>query len=643
MDLYLVTKKETVTFEPDDRIAVGGEGVVYRLADNKSWLAKIYHNATAIQARKLLAMVANPPKVERDGDISIAWPIDLLTVGQAKPKVVGFLMPRAAGCELFSCLNPTNRQKDFPEFTYATLHRVAFNLAGAVSALHQAGYVVGDVNERNVIVDRSSKVTLIDTDTFQIPDPDTGHFYRCGVGSPDFTPPELHKVQFSQIDRTPDHDNFGLATLIFYLLMEGHHPFAGISQGELGKSLYERIAARAFPYSQRSKLRSSPPKFSPPFDVLHPKLRELFLRCFDDEGDRRMLRPEARDWQEAIFEASQCLRTCSFNDQHSYGKHLHTCPWCDRKNQLDGYDSFSTQSSTQAGTFRQVLDELFDTEALKKPFIPDSLADALKSNRCVLFVGCGLSAWAGMPTWTELLWIMVNKLFKERPDLPKLNGLPDLMAKGKFQDVADFCKKELDAWTFSQILTEQLRRKDISTPEPHRLIMDLPFFAIITTNYDKLLEQAYSSLSKGNIPRVATHRDTEALGTLLSGDPGFILKAHGDIDATEGIIFTSNDYRRMIHSNSAFQMLFNAILMSKMVLFVGYSLSDPDFRFLLDGHFAAFNGAVPKRYALMSDVSDIEQSNLYDKANIQVLPYAEHVDLLDFFARLKRLVGPGSF
>src|SRR5436305_1951244 len=97
-----------------------------------------------------------------------------------------------------------------------------------MDALHSRDYVVGDVNESNILVADTALITVVDTDSFQVRDPDGKTVFHCPVAKPEFTPPELQGRQLHDVDRVPAHDRFGLAVLIFQLLMEGTHPFAGI-------------------------------------------------------------------------------------------------------------------------------------------------------------------------------------------------------------------------------------------------------------------------------------------------------------------------------------------------------------------------------------------------------------------------------
>lgn len=211
----------------------------------------------------------------------------------------------------------------------------------------------------------------------------------------------------------------------------------------------------------------------------------------------------------------------------------------------------------------------------------------------------------------------------------------DLINTGRLLEVGEYCRKELGSSLFCEVMSEQMRRNGAFIPEPHKILMSLPFSSMVTTNYDKLLEQAYCSLMEGVIPRTATHKDTASLGTLLFDGRFFILKAHGDIDQPDSLILTASDYRELIHSNPAYNTMLSALLLTKAILFVGYSMSDPDFRLLLDHQFTAFKGTVPARYALMSGVSDVEQSVLWDTAQIQVLSYSDHKEILPFFQKIQ--------
>jgi DNA-binding helix-hairpin-helix protein with protein kinase domain len=81
------------------------------------------------------------------------------------------------------------------------------------------------VNQKNLLVHPDSRGTLIDCDSFQVQDPASGALHPCGVGVLDWQPPEMHGADWATAVRTRHQDAFGLAVLLFHLLMEGFHPF----------------------------------------------------------------------------------------------------------------------------------------------------------------------------------------------------------------------------------------------------------------------------------------------------------------------------------------------------------------------------------------------------------------------------------
>jgi hypothetical protein len=349
---------QLIAIDTNTAIASGGEGRIYPIAQDPSLVAKIYHRPTDEDADKLTVMFSMPPDapIAAPGHASIAWPLDLLHTVGGREKIVGFVMPRVTKVlPIHTFYTPKTRREQKPLFNYLYLHRTARNLAAAVNALHVRDYVIGDVNESNILVTDTALVTLVDTDSFQVRDPYTGYVYRCPVGKPEFTPPELQGLTFRDLDRAPEHDLFGLAVLIFQLLMEGTHPFSGVYLGkEEPPSLEARIRSGHFP-SGTKRIPYRPMPAAPPWEMLHPTLRKMFIRCFEDGHTNPLARPDAKTWVNAIREAEDSLITCSKNNQHKYGNHLTRCPWCDRAKLLKGRDPFPSRQAVRGGLHLQPM------------------------------------------------------------------------------------------------------------------------------------------------------------------------------------------------------------------------------------------------------------------------------------------------
>ncbi len=353
-----------LTLNPKSALGSGGEGSVFSTGNRLA--AKIYRKPSQAVQQKLTAMLArNSEKLLLHQDGSIAWPVDLLL--DESNQIVGFLMPQAVDARpIVDYYNPKARLSFSPLFSYRSLHRTARNLAAAVENLHRQGYVIGDLNESNILVTQMAQVTLVDADSIQVIDGET--VYRCRVGKAEFMAPELQGKNLSEVTRTAEQDNFALAILIFQTLMEGSHPFAGVYTGE-GEppTLAARIAVSHFPYGNQS-VPYHPSPLALPFTILHPKLQEYFQCCFVDSQENPLIRPNANQWCEALKLAEEELSICKVNTRHIFGSHLNDCPWCYRKKLLSGRDPFPHRNWCEPILKKLNLSKiLLFSEDLKKP------------------------------------------------------------------------------------------------------------------------------------------------------------------------------------------------------------------------------------------------------------------------------------
>ena len=243
--------------------------------------------------------------------------------------MVGFLMPKVSGRDAIHMIySPAHRRQNRPQVAWDFLLFVARNTAAAFDTLHAHGHVLGDVNQGNVMVSNDSQVVLIDSDSFQVRSHGTLHL--CEVGVSHFTPPELQGISsFRGVTRTANHDNFGLAVLIFHLLFGGRHPFSGVPlrQG-VADALETDIAAFRYAYARDSQSRGiAPPPRSISASILPDAVESMFHQAFTERGVKSA-RPTAAQWVRSLDALRQSLRKCSASAMHVYPNHLAKCPWC---------------------------------------------------------------------------------------------------------------------------------------------------------------------------------------------------------------------------------------------------------------------------------------------------------------------------
>lgn len=343
MKLYLYRTGQGIVIDTSQGRS-GAEGTVYPLRKIRGVVAKVYHAPTRQHERKLRAMLATPPvdpEAARGGR-SIAWPTDLLL--DTKGTTVGFVMPEVKGKEVQYLLRPKKRREAFPAFTYEAALIAAHNFAAAYEALHAQGHAVCDTNPLNSLVRPDARVALVDCDSMQVADPSSSAVYRCPVGIVEYTPPEYQGLRYDAYTSGPGHDRFGLAVLLFMLLMEGTHPFAarvrhGATADPSTDSLQGRIQNGRFPYLKSTCGPYLPRPSSPPFTLLSPTIRRLFSTCFVDGHRDPLRRPGATAWRLALGDEIIALVRCSRNDFHVYPSHHARCPWCALKKRVS-YDPF---------------------------------------------------------------------------------------------------------------------------------------------------------------------------------------------------------------------------------------------------------------------------------------------------------------
>lgn len=300
--------------------AIGGEGAVYDVLSRPEVVAKLYNKPQSKErCEKLRAMA----KLCTTDLLKIAaWPTATLYSNNSS-LIDGILMPRIHDfMEIHHLYSVAQRKKDFPEADWGFLLHTARNCSIAFESIHNHGHVVGDVNQKNVMVSKKGIVALVDCDSFQIID--GKKVFRCGVGVPEYTPPELHGKRFESLDRSTNHDLFGLAILLFHLLMLGRHPFSGVPLIQVDIPIEKAIVDGYYAYTiNKSSSRLKPPPNVPPVTILDPSMIDLFERAFCTQK-----RPSATEWRSTLDKALSQIVRCANDQRHSFLKAAGGCPWC---------------------------------------------------------------------------------------------------------------------------------------------------------------------------------------------------------------------------------------------------------------------------------------------------------------------------
>ena len=211
---------------------------------------------------------------------------------------------------------------------------------------------------------------------------------------------------------------------------------------------------------------------------------------------------------------------------------------------------------------------------------PDALVRELADRRALIFVGAGLSkaAYPAMPTWPSLLLSLSGKL----PKKVDRALVKRLVSQYRLLDAA-------------QIVTDGIERPDLNAafrqvfqprPVPHHDIykdlLQLDQKIVVTTNYDEFLERNFDHYSGGNAA-YGVHKHTSGdLLSLVRSPQSLIVKMHGCISEPNDLVLDRMSFFKAKQRHHGFFSVMAALLTTHTVLFLGYSLGDPDLQIILE-------------------------------------------------------------
>ena len=288
---------------PGPQLGVGGGGTVCEVVGQSDTVVKIWHSDKIPQDAdiKMRHMVNNPVTPELGANWRITWPQHMVT---ENGDIVGFTMPRLdyslPWIPIIDYYNP-QQARNTGGTQARTIQiddrvRIASNLALGFRAVHNAGYVIGDINQSNAEANRQNDVALMDCDSYGFTDPVTGRTFTDNMAQDGYQAPEFQ----GNFVRTDEQDRFGLGVLIF-LLLTGSHPYRVTGQHAVDyPTLTQRVRAWLFPPASGGSVTATD-QYNEAWDALTDKQKELFIRCFG-KAHQGQLRPTPEEWLEALQE-----------------------------------------------------------------------------------------------------------------------------------------------------------------------------------------------------------------------------------------------------------------------------------------------------------------------------------------------------
>jgi hypothetical protein len=248
------------------------------------------------------------------------------------------------------------------------------------------------------------------------------------------------------------------------------------------------------------------------------------------------------------------------------------------------------------------------------------LREIVAQSDTVLFVGAGVAAWSGLPTWPSLIAELAAFLDSRGSSSHLVRRE---LEQGDLLQAASFAFDVLTPQDRADFLRQACRHGSAAPSPLHERLATLGPRCFITTNYDKLLEQALAADRAETPFQVVNNTNlVETASLIQSRSRDFVFKPHGDVDASDSVVLTREQYRTLRdEKHYAFDAL-KTLLASRPVLFVGFGLRDPDFLLIKDTLATIYRGAVQDHYALVADVDEQELAYWRNHYGIHLSSYA---------------------
>ena len=273
---------------------------------------------------------------------------------------------------------------------------------------------------------------------------------------------------------------------------------------------------------------------------------------------------------------------------------------------------------------------------------PQNLIDSFRSNEVVGVIGSGLSLHAGFPGWQETLELMIAECQTQLVSFTQGRELRSLLRKGLLPEVAGECADLLRGDLYRNFIQKTFGQDSIAPTKLHHLLSNLPFGAILTTNYDNLVERTYAqNLRSGSRPLTFTSKNLTQLSRLCSEKHFFIFKMHGDADDVDTLVLTKKDYRKVVHSSPLYQASMAHIFAARTALFIGYGLRDLDLDLILGAHASLYKDYGRRHYAFFPDAGKVLTKSFSEHYNITIIPYSSknnHKELHQMIGELSEQV-----
>lgn len=273
---------------------------------------------------------------------------------------------------------------------------------------------------------------------------------------------------------------------------------------------------------------------------------------------------------------------------------------------------------------------------------PQSLVIELAARRCILFLGAGCSAAATRPEapdqhpprWAELLQILYSSSNRgEQADREKAR---ELLESEQYLECAEILRSTcLHPADYDRLLRTTFER--YRPTELHRIIEQLDQKVVVTTNFDTLYENHCRQGDATHGYAVLNYYDKGLINRMRS-PTRVIVKAHGCVTAPERTVLSKSDFFKARAEHAAFFRTLESLFLTHTLLFIGYTVRDPDIQLLLENSTITALSEHPHYAVMARGLHPAIRAAFLRTYNIEILEFNPAADYGELLESLKQLV-----
>jgi hypothetical protein len=255
---------------------------------------------------------------------------------------------------------------------------------------------------------------------------------------------------------------------------------------------------------------------------------------------------------------------------------------------------------------------------------PSSLITEIAHRRCIIFLGSGASAGSVSydgtkkpPDWGEFLKSLIELIQNKDEDKKVITSL---IEKDKYLEAAEVIYELVQKADYNKFVRAEFELPKFNPSKIHEIVLELDPKIVITTNYDKIYDNYCTQGNAVDGYNVSKYYEQHLISDLRS-PTRTIIKAHGCVSDPSKMILTKSQYFKARKEHPNFYKILDALFLTHTILFIGYSLNDPDIQLILENVNITAPSDHPHYFVVGDNLNDILKKSNKVSYNLDFIEY----------------------